>query len=209
MRKLVLGATATVVLLAGACGGSSAKTLGRQGTVAAQPGPGAAVTPDGPVIQNQNNGSPTRSSSASVSASIPPSSKTQAGTALAAGPVPGAGPQQQQTQQAPPLQLEASVLSACVRPGTTQTITIKTLPNSAVGYDSVYPDGKSGLSQDYYGGNNGGQANATGTWTDTWKIAPNAPAGLVSVDVAGANANGSVGKTAISFKLSDVTGKCA
>ena len=104
------------------------------------------------------------------------------------------------------LPVTASLAHQCVVPGTSQTITITTAPNSAVGYHSIYSDGKQGFDKDYYGGNKSGLTDATGQYTDTWVIAPNAPAGKVTVDVVGLNQDGASGKTQLSFAMSGVGG---
>lgn len=109
----------------------------------------------------------------------------------------------------PPLELGVKLQNACVRPGTSQTITITAPPESAVGYDAVYADGKSGLVPGHYGGNKAGHTDGTSTWADTWVVAPNAPAGPVRVDSVGVSRDGRTGQRQDSFKVSDATGRCA
>jgi hypothetical protein len=113
------------------------------------------------------------------------------------------------TTTAPPLTLGVTLKNACVRPGTSQTIIISAPPQSAVGYDAVYSDGKSGLQPGHYGGNNGGHTDNGGKWGDTWVVAANAPAGPVRVDSVGASSDGRVGQRQDYFKVSDATGRCA
>lgn len=108
----------------------------------------------------------------------------------------------------PTLALAAELAESCVRPGGSQAITIRTEPDSGVGYDAVYADGKSGLTEGHYGGNKAGQVDDEGTWSDTWVVAPNAPAGRVEVRVLGAKLGYNAGQTTVYFTVSDVTGKC-
>lgn len=85
------------------------------------------------------------------------------------------------TEAREPAPLEVTVAKPCIKAGERQTITIQALPHSAVVYDSYYSDGKSGISEGFYGGNNGAVVPDSGTWTDTWVVAPHAPAGNVRV----------------------------
>lgn len=86
-----------------------------------------------------------------------------------------------------PLPLEATLQFACLKPGDRQTVDVRTARGAAIAYDSRYSDGKTGISEGFYGGNKGGHASEEGTWSDTWVIAPQAPPGDVQVTiVAGA-----------------------
>lgn len=104
------------------------------------------------------------------------------------------------------LPVDAVLASACVMPGTTQTITITTRPNSAVGYHAIYSDGKTGFDPGYYGGNKSGITDGTGQWRDTWVVAANAPPGTVSVDVVGLSSDGASGSTRLTFAVGGVGG---
>jgi hypothetical protein len=104
------------------------------------------------------------------------------------------------------LPVTATLAHQCVVPGTTQSITITTAPNSAVGYHAIYSDGKQGFDKGYYGGNNSGLTDATGNFSESWVIAPNAPAGQVTVDVIALRQDGASGKTQLLFSMSGVGG---
>jgi hypothetical protein len=78
-----------------------------------------------------------------------------------------------------------------------------------VAYGATYSDGMSGFSgQGYYGGNNHGETDASGTWKDTWVVGPTAPAGAVNVDVAGLRQNTMPGHIAATFDVADKLGNC-
>lgn len=106
------------------------------------------------------------------------------------------------------LELEATLAKTCVKPGGSQSITIKTRPGSAVGYDAVYSDGSAGMNPPHHGGNSGGEVDEQGTWQDTWVVAPTAPAGKVHVNVLGSHVDyGFVQKTLV-FTVAGATGSC-
>ena len=107
------------------------------------------------------------------------------------------------------LVITAEVKEACVRPGGSQTITIRARLASGVGYDSVYSDGKSGMMEGHYGGNFGGIVDDTGTWKHTWTVGPNAPAGPVLVRVLGTHEDDGMGQTEAHFSVANALGKCS
>lgn len=131
---------------------------------------------------------------------------TTTGTAPSGGG--GSNPQATNEEQ-PPLPLEASLAKPCIRVGESQTITIKSLAKSAVGYDNYYPDGKSGIDREaHYGGNNGAVMPDSGTWSDSWVVKPNAPAGRVRVVYSGANVGYKAQQRELFYELVGPTGTC-
>lgn len=106
------------------------------------------------------------------------------------------------------LELVVTLKESCVKPGGTQSITITTTPGSAVGYDSVYWDGKRGGMEGHYGGNSGGKVDDSGTWKDTWVIAPGAPVGQVQVNALGAHLDYGFGQSTLYFRVVDVLEAC-
>jgi hypothetical protein len=64
-----------------------------------------------------------------------------------------------------------------------QGITIKTDPGGPASYQTVYSDGSSIIDRPQYssGGQNGGFADASGTYRDTWVVPASAPLGRATV----------------------------
>jgi hypothetical protein len=112
-------------------------------------------------------------------------------------------------ESAPQLQLTAELKEACVPPGGKQVIVIRTEPKAGVAYDAVYSDGKGGATAGHYGGNKGAQVDHTGTFTDTWVVAPNAPQGKVTVNVLGGLVGYKHAEAYVSFVVADMSGRCA
>jgi hypothetical protein len=106
------------------------------------------------------------------------------------------------------LPMTATLATQCVRPGGTQTITVRTKPKVRVAYGATYADGKSAMSDTFYGGNQGGVVGPAGEWQSAWVVGIGAPPGPVKVDVAGVDATG-VGQTSVSFNVAGATGSCA
>ncbi|HVF74327.1 MAG TPA: hypothetical protein VM938_04710 [Acidimicrobiales bacterium] len=104
--------------------------------------------------------------------------------------------------------LKVSLGSPCIRAGEKQTITIETVSPSAVGYDSYYGDGKSGISEGFYGGNNGKSLENENVWTDTWVVNPAAPPGTVRVIVQGISVRTSANQLEVFFDLKRPTENC-
>lgn len=107
------------------------------------------------------------------------------------------------------LPISAELKESCVRPGGSQTITIRARTASGVGYDSVYSDGKSGAMEGHYGGNAGGYTDDKNTFTSTWVISAAAPAGPVLVRVLGTHEEDGLGQTEAHFSVADALGKCS
>ena len=136
-----------------------------------------------------------------------PSPQQGGGAAAPAGSGGGATPP---TTSAGNLPLQASFSSPCVRAGTPQTITVKTIAKAGIAYNSVYADGNNSRDNktDYYGGNKGGQADDTGVYRDTWTLSPRAARGPVHVDVVGIAPQGQSGYAVAGFTVAGPDGKC-
>lgn len=201
-------AAAAITLVAfGACGGSDDKDPVATGasvtTTTAEPGASA------------DGAAPT--TTAKKSTAKPPAGSPDKGGTPAAAPTTAPGQTFAQQQSSIDSQLddmmgdlafEATLGKTCVTTGGAQTIEIKAPPDSAVGYDSYYADGKSGLHEGFYGGNHGGNVDETGVWSHTWTISPTAPAGTVTVRILAADPEGTNGHKRIDFKLAKAGESC-
>lgn len=191
-----MAAVLLVVIAAGACAGG--KDGGERAADA--DGPGAAST--------EEQGGNSTASSPSKASSPKNGSAPGAGSGPANSKTSGAQPSTGDVTAAPPVALEVVLGSACVKAGETQTITINAPGNSAVGYDTYYADGKSGLSDGFYGGNNGRVMPPEGTWTDTWLVEPTAPPGRTKVVVQAARVGNKAAMREAYFELVAATGVC-
>lgn len=89
------------------------------------------------------------------------------------------------------LGLEAQVEPSCIAPGEDVTLTVRTDPRAPVAYLAYYSDGGSGADEPIgkgYGGNDGGFADSSGRYEDTWTVAQGAPPGPARVEVKAAAA---------------------
>lgn len=203
-RRLQIAVTAVLVSLT-ACGGGGAGAE----RDAAEPGEVGDTTtvPSGDVPGGSSENGGTSGSSGDVSASgNPPSRPSEGGDGGATATSAPAGQQTEGRQQ--PLPFEASLGSSCVKAGSSQSIRVKTLPQSAVTYDSYYPDGNSGVSENFYGGNNGNQVGPDGVYEDTWVINPAAPPGTVKVLTRGVRLGHEPAGKDLVFELVGPGGTC-
>lgn len=196
--------TAAAIVLAmalSACGGGSG-SKGLKGEAAGTGGDEPGASADAGANGGGDNG---------ASPTVPGGGggKADAGTAdKATGSNAGAPSTTVAEAPKPPMPFEVTLAGACVKAGGQQTITFKAPHKSAVVYDNRYPDGKSGLSEGFYGGNKGSLVPADGTWTDTWTIAPHAPAGQVTVLTQGVHLDYSSAEKELTFTLVGPTGTC-
>lgn len=106
--------------------------------------------------------------------------------------------------------ISAELAEECVRPGQSQTITIRTEPDTKVAYHTAYADGKNDFADDYPGGANRGETDGRGLWTDTWVVKPTAAPGQARVDVIAVQPEGaSSGSTQTTFVVATLSGSCA
>jgi hypothetical protein len=111
-----------------------------------------------------------------------------------------------------PIPLKANVVPTCVPIGGTATIVVNTVPRSGIIYQAVYADGKGGSPPPYgggYGGNEKGQADKQGDWSNSWVVGPHAPVGTGRIDVIVGTLNGHRGYQAVDFAVADASGHCA
>lgn len=97
----------------------------------------------------------------------------------------------------------------CVRPGGSQVVVVQALPNAGIAFDTEYSDGKTGMMEGHYGGNNAGYADDEGRFASTFAVAPNAPAGNATVLVLGSHQDGGFGEAKATFQVADALGKCS
>lgn len=108
------------------------------------------------------------------------------------------------------LPLSAELATACVKPGGSQTVIIRAAHGAGVAFDTTYSDGLTGMMEGHYGGNMAGYTDPEGTYTNTFVVAPTAPAGEAIVLVLGSHAEDGIGETTATFKVADkVLGSCS
>jgi hypothetical protein len=151
---------------------------------------------------------PTSTTVAQTGAATSSTSTVAASHAKAAAVPP---PPDQRVNISTGLPVKASLASSCVKPGGKQTINVDIGQEGGVAYNSYYSDGKTGGMDGYYGGNNGAQVDKSGKYTDTWVVAPNAPAGLVLVDVVAIARTEKFerGQAHLTFTVAKPNGTCA
>lgn len=130
------------------------------------------------------------------------------GSAAAHGGDKAAGDEPKSEPVTRTMQISMELKQPCVRPGESQTITIHAPYTSSVGYNTYYADGKSGLSEGFYGGNMVGFTDQSDTWTHTWVVAVNAPAGEAVVVVLATHDEQGRGETGDLFTVADALGRC-
>lgn len=203
MAGLKATAAALALLLAASCGGGAgdAEVSGAPGTTTSSAvGDGGATAAQGDAA----NGTDEVAGQSEGSAAAPGENGVTPTTTT--GGQPASGSDAQSTQPVTPL--EVTLAHPCVKAGGEQTITIKSPPKSAAGYDSYYADGKSGISEGFYGGNNGTPMPPEGTWSDTWTIAPHAPKGRVRVQVQSIKVGHRVNTQSVFYELVGATDPC-
>lgn len=203
-----IGLVLVMALAVGACGGSEAKDTSLDN--AASGGKATSTTQ----ASGSGSGSGSEAGSKPSTGSAQGSSKsTKSTTTTVAGKGGTTSTTEWDVEKTKTLEISAELKESCVRPGGSQTITIRSERGSGVGYDAVYADGKGGAMEGHYGGNKGGQVDKDGTFTDTWVVAPHAPAGRVTVNVLGAKAGGGKpmehNEIVVYFTVSDALGRCA
>lgn len=84
------------------------------------------------------------------------------------------------------LDVRATVDRVCAEVGDKVTLTVQAPPEAAIAYQVVYSNNRGGADKPLgggYGGNDKGYADNNGVFTDSWIIGPEAPSGIVRVDV--------------------------
>jgi hypothetical protein len=186
-----------LLLLLGACGGdgkgATPKTAG--GSTATT----ASTSPGGSSPAKKTGGTTTTSKKASGAASAP--TTTPAATGSSGGRPKEPSKDELDRVYGTDAVVTATLAEKCVVPGGKQSITMQAPPGSAAGYDSYYSDGKSGVQEGFYGGNNGTTMGDSGTWSDTWVVGVGAPRGRVRVQVAGVDPSGHRGHLELNYTV--------
>ena len=200
--RLTVGLAVPLLALGVACGGGSKASV--KPASQTKPADGAATTTTVAGGSSANGSSP--SGAAPTGAAAPGKGGPAPAPAGSGGPgsgsqAPGAKPQ---------MPMEVSLASACVRPGTPQTITIKATPQAGVAYNAIYADGNNSRDSgaNFYGGNKGDKTNAQGVWSDTWVVSLKAVPGPVHIDVVGMSMQGNAGYTTSGFAVARPDGSC-
>lgn len=209
-RNMLVGIVVALSLASSACGGGSeaeeSKTENAAQTGADGGSAGGTDGGTGDTGQGGGDGSaPSAGSTGSTGKSTP---STAASSGSGAKTSQSGGNDDDPEAGLFPLPATVQLRETCVPPGGKQTITIRTEPKSAAGYDSVYSDGKSGIMEGFYGGNNGGYADDKGVYTDTWVVGANAPAGKVTVRVMAGQQGFRHFEGETSFTVGDALGRC-
>lgn len=196
--RTTLASLAVAAFLIGACGGGDDNGKGADNASA----DGSTTTSLAPSQAGADtaDGAPGAPGGATTTTGAP-------GSAPATGSTPGAPPDGGQAPK-PPLPMEVEVEKDCVKPGGTQTVTIRTEPESPAGYSVEYPDGKTAMDQGYYGGVDAGKTDGKGVYKATWTIAPNAPPGEAKVRAFATHPAYRFSERVATFELSTLTGKC-
>ena len=187
-----------IVLTAGACGGAAGDSAKRQADGAA-PGPDAGGDGSG------GPSSPSGAPGGDAAAGATPGPGGAGDPGAAGSPSTTVAPGDDPKPATIPLAVE--FVTACVRPGTTQTIVLRSEPNTDVGYDATYSDGKTGWASDHHGGSNKGLTGPTGEFRDTFLVKLSAPPGVVKVGAIAGNGRG-YAHTSAEFTVADATGTC-
>lgn len=200
MRRQLLATLGTMIVLGAGCGGPG----GAENAGSRTPEESQTTAPEGEAS------APGQSSGEGGSSSVAPGGSVEAGggstTTAPRSTTESTSPMQ--PTGGPPTPLEATLASPCVKVGGTQTITIRAPEGSGVGYDSYYADGKSGISEGFYGGNKGAVMPASGEWSDTWTVKVDAPPGKVRVLVQAIRLHNSVSQRELFFELVPALGTC-
>jgi hypothetical protein len=205
---MTLALSVPLLALGAACGGGSSRASVAPASKT-KPADGAATTTTAPGAGA--NGSSASGAGGHTTTTARGGAAQQAGPGSASGAGSAGSPGAGQSPPSGQLTIQVSLASPCVKPGTPQTITITTKPNTGVAYNAIYADGNNARDNrtDFYGGNKGDRTNAQGTWADTWTVSPKAAAGPVHVDVVGMTFQGESGYTTAGFAVARPDGSCA
>jgi len=163
---LVLVAGAAVIAAAG-CGSSAV-------SYKAGPGPGSGEIAS-PAAGSQGG-------SSSVASPGPAAQSSPAThTASTTHPTPAASPTGYPQYVGSPAPLTVSLSAACLTPGQTETLTLRTKGGYSYSFNTQYADGNNGRN---VGGWGYGLAPSTGTVVSSWVISPKAAPGTATVFVA-------------------------
>ena len=205
-RRGLLQALLVLVLTAAACGGQSKADEGKDAAKAGeQAAEGEATTTTLPAgTSKKQSSSPANGGSTTTTTTAKGEAGSAASEKQADGKATEYKPRPMRT-----VEVTAELQESCVKPGGSQTVNVRTEPEAGVAYDTEYADYSTGSMPGHYGGNTAGYADGAGTWSSTWVVAPNAPAGKATVLVLVAKGTDGLGETKAVFTVADALGKCA
>lgn len=196
------------VVVAGAalagCGGSELRDLSGPGEEDRESTAGSTTTTTGPESAETKAAREALSRATSTTVG---GGKAATGGGAGADGKPGAKASEVDTTTLT-MEISAELKETCVRPGGLQTITVHAPHTSAVGYDTYYSDGKSGLHEGFHGGNMVGWTDETDSWSHTWTVAATAPPGRAVVVVMAIHNEKGRGETGAIFAVADPLGLC-
>lgn len=205
--RRALGALLVLLLATAACGGESKADSG-SATEADEPAragaEGDATTPTTAGGKAGKKSSGDRGGTTTTTTTT--SGQSEAAAADGSAPDPKAAQPKTETRK---IEVLAELKESCLKPGGSQTLTVRTLPSAGVAFDTEYSDYLTGMEAGHYGGNSAGYVGEDGTWTSTWVVAPNAPAGKATVLVLAAHSHDGMGETKAVFTVADALGKCS
>jgi hypothetical protein len=149
-----------------------------------------------PVAKASVSASPSRSAQGSTKPSTNAPKKTSPAThapATKGSSIPSPRPLKMPFEPDPSVPITAAVSPNCVSPGDKIALTVDTEPKAGVAYIAVYSDNKTGAGQGFgadYGGNDGGEADANGSYASSWTVSSRAPLGMARVDLFVTNEQG-------------------
>lgn len=166
LKKTFLGLVAVVALLAAACGDDKPTRNATSSTTSPTTSTTLFTTTTGAGVVGATTTARAGSSGATTTVA--------AGSGQATTTAPSGG-SRTTTSLPQAYKSTATVSKKCANPGSTQTLTVKTLPDAIVAYNTVYSDG------DSHGDNAGGVANSDGTYTDSYTVDLQAPKGQATI----------------------------
>jgi hypothetical protein len=203
--RRALGALLVLLAATAACGGESKADSGR---AAEAEEPARAAAEGDATTPTTAGGKAGKKSSGDRGGTTTTTTATGQSEAAADGTAPDPKAAQPKTETRK-IEVLAELKESCLKPGGSQTLTVRTLPSAGVAFDTEYSDYLTGMEAGHYGGNSAGYVGEDGTWTSTWVVAPNAPAGKATVLVLAAHSHDGMGETKAVFTVADALGKCS
>lgn len=112
----------------------------------------------------------------------------------------------------PNVPIKLTINPRCVLRGGFVTLAVRTEPNAVVAYQAIYSDSQTGSKPPTgkgYGGNDSGNADASGHYTSVWSVMATAPPGPARVDVFVGASGHNLGYKSVEFAVADSAGKCS
>lgn len=124
---------------------------------------------------------------------------------------PTSSPQPFSAPWTPEVPVDATVSPACIRPGGTASLSVKTEPRAGVAWHAIYAGSRGGAQPPFgsgYGGNDKGFTDEQGRYSATWAVSAQAPPGPGRVDVVVGTAEDKWGYDDPPFWIADSSGNC-